>query len=61
MNDNTEDNRISELAGKVLALARDSIVVRYRFFDKSLAAIKLIEKGSTGIYSGVREHLSMIR
>ena len=52
MNDNTEDNRISELAGKVLALARDSIVVRYRFFDKSLAAIKLIEKGSTGIYSG---------
>ena len=43
------DNRISELAGKVLALARDSIVVRYRFFDKALASIKLTEvKGLNG-------------
>ncbi len=40
---NDSDNRISELAGKVLALARDSIVVRFRFFDKALAAIELVE------------------
>ena len=52
MNENTADNRISELAKKVLSLARDSIVVRYRFFDKSLAAIKLVEKESTGLYTG---------
>ena len=44
------DNRISELAGKVLALARDSIVVRYRFFDKALAAIKLTEEPHLGGY-----------
>ena len=41
--DENRENRISELAGKVLDLARDSIVVKYRFFDKSLAAIKLEE------------------
>ncbi len=47
-------NRISELAKKVLALARDSIVVKYRFFDKSLAAITLIEDESARSYiSGV--------
>ncbi len=38
----TDDNRIPDLARKVLALARDSIVVRYRFFDRSLAMIELI-------------------
>ena len=41
--DENRENRISELAGRVLDLARDSIVVKYRFFDKSLAAIKLEE------------------
>ena len=45
MDMNSEDtkNRTSELAQKVLSLARDSIVVRYRFFDRALAAVKLIE------------------
>ena len=43
-------DKISELAGKVLSLARDSIVVRYRFFDKALAAIKLIEDDTAGAY-----------
>ena len=38
-----DDNHISELAKKVLGLARDSIVVRYRFFDRALAAIELAE------------------
>ena len=42
-NEKKSDNRISELAGKVLALARDSIVVRFRFFDRALAAIELTE------------------
>ena len=41
---------ISELAVKVLAHARDSIIVRFRFFDKALAAIKLEEDESIGAY-----------
>ena len=53
MSDNTQpDNRISELAGKVLSLARDSIVVHFRFFDRALAAIELIEdEGLSGYVS----------
>ena len=42
--------QFSELAKKVLSLARDSIVVRYRFFDRSLAAIRLIEDDSLTSY-----------
>ena len=42
--------QFSELAKKVLSLARDSIVVRYRFFDRSLAAIKLVEDDSLVSY-----------
>ncbi|MCR5831941.1 MAG: VWA-like domain-containing protein [Lachnospiraceae bacterium] len=38
-----KDPRVSEYAQKVLALARDSIVVRYRFFDRALATITLEE------------------
>ena len=45
-----KSTNISELAKKVLSLARDSIVVRYRFFDRSLAAIKLIEDDSLTSY-----------
>ncbi|MBO4910756.1 MAG: hypothetical protein J5476_15895 [Lachnospiraceae bacterium] len=52
MNENTTDNRISELAKKVLSLARDSIVVRYRFFDRTLTAINIVEKEATGVYTG---------
>ncbi len=44
------DNNISLLAGKVLALARDTIVVRFRFFDKALAAIKLEERDNLNAY-----------
>ena len=43
MNSEDTKNRTSELAKKVLSLARDSIVVRYRFFDRALAAVKLLE------------------
>ncbi len=43
-------DNLSELAKKVLSLARDSIVVRYRFFDRSLAAIRLIEDESLVSY-----------
>ncbi len=45
-----KDNKIPELAQKVLSLARDSIVVRFRFFDKALAAIKLVEDESVRAY-----------
>ena len=50
MLNNYNDNRIGELAGKVMALARDSIVVRYRFFDKALAAIELTEDAGINAY-----------
>ena len=45
-----DDNRIGEYASKVLSLARDSIVVRYRFFDKALASITLVEDETAGSY-----------
>ncbi len=48
----TDDTRISELAQRVLALARDSIIVKFRFFDKALASIKLEEAKGTGRYAG---------
>ena len=38
------------LAEKVLALARDSIIVRFRFFDRVLAAIELAADGAAGGY-----------
>ncbi len=44
------DNRISELACKVLALARDSIIVRFRFFDKALTSVKLTEEAGLNGY-----------
>ena len=34
------ENRIPELAKKVLSLARDSIALRFRFFDKTLSELK---------------------
>lgn len=38
----------------MLALARDSIVVRYRFFDKSLALVSLVEdENATSYISGI--------
>ena len=55
MNLNSSDNnKIQELAEKVLALARDSIIVKYRFFDRPLAAIKLsADDGLSGYVSSV--------
>lgn len=48
----TGDNRIPDLARQVLAIAKDSIVVKYRFFDRSLAKIRLIEdRNVTGYLS----------
>ncbi|MBQ8007792.1 MAG: hypothetical protein IJ245_09220, partial [Lachnospiraceae bacterium] len=49
-NDENINNRISELAKKVFDLARDSIIVKYRFFDKTLAALKIEEDNSIGTY-----------
>ena len=56
--DTVNDNRISELARKVLGLARDSIVVRYRFFDKSLASIELTEDNGISTYISDKGHLA---
>ena len=56
--DTVNDNRISELARKVLGLARDSIVVRYRFFDKSLASIDLTEDNGISTYISDKGHLA---
>lgn len=47
---NKNDNDISELAKSVLSLARDSIVVKYRFFDRALAAVNLIEEAGLNSY-----------
>lgn len=44
------NNQISDLATKVLSLARDSIVVKYRFFDKALAAVRLVEDETATAY-----------
>ena len=49
-NDENINNRISELAKKVFDLARDGIIVKYRFFDKTLAALKIEEDSSIGTY-----------
>ena len=45
-------DNISDLARRVLGLARDSIVVKYRFFDKTLASIVLEEDESAAGYIG---------
>ena len=45
-------DNISELAVKVLGLARDSIVVKYRFFDKALATIELVADPTVSGYLG---------
>ncbi|MCR5686408.1 MAG: VWA-like domain-containing protein [Lachnospiraceae bacterium] len=47
-----DESRIEELALRAIGLAKDSIIIRYRFFDRPLAAIKLIpEKGSAYVSS----------
>ena len=56
--DDTLGSRISELAKKVLDLARDSIVVKYRFFDKALANLKLTEDRSAAAYVSAAGSLS---
>lgn len=43
---------VSDLAKKVLSLAKDSIIVKYRFFDKALAAIELTEDETATGYVG---------
>ncbi len=41
MEKDDKDNRIQDLADRVLSLARDSIIVRFRFFDRVLARIEI--------------------
>lgn len=55
MTDGTDDkSRISELAARVLSLAKDSIVVKYRFFDRAIAAITFLEdESAVGYISGI--------
>ena len=53
MNDkNTGDNRIHNMAERILSLARDSIVVRFRFFDRALTAIELVPDDTVKGYVG---------
>lgn len=49
-NDENDYNRISTLAKKVFDLARDSISLKYRFFDKALAAVKIEEDRTLSTY-----------
>ncbi|MCR5672489.1 MAG: VWA-like domain-containing protein [Lachnospiraceae bacterium] len=50
------DKRISELAKKVLDLARNNIIVKFRFFDRALAAVKLVpDAGIAGYVSSIGE------
>ena len=53
---NSED--ASALAKQVLALARDTIVVRFRFFDRALAAITFEEEPGSGVYTAGAGRLS---
>ena len=53
---NSEDTSV--LAKQVLALARDTIVVRFRFFDKAIASIVFEEAPGSGIYSAGAGRLS---
>ncbi|MBR6159682.1 MAG: hypothetical protein IKQ40_05210 [Lachnospiraceae bacterium] len=50
MSSHENENQISSLAKSVLSLARDSIVVKYRFFDRALAAIELVEEPGIASY-----------
>lgn len=45
MNDEKTNSEYSELAKKVLELAGESIIVKFRYFDTALTRIKLIEDG----------------
>ena len=54
MTHSDEQKNISEYAAKVLSLARDAIIVRFRFFDRALAAIELVEDDTlTGYVSDI--------
>ena len=53
---NSEDTSV--LAKQVLALARDTIVVRFRFFDKAIASIVFEEAPQSGVYSAGAGRLS---
>ncbi len=57
MVDITKEQEISEYAIKILGLARDSITVRYRFFDRALMRLKPKESDIPGIYSSDGEFL----
>lgn len=48
----TSNEKTEELAKQVLSLARDTIAVRFRFFDRALAAIKYESVPKSGIYKG---------
>ena len=53
ISDNNDNKRISELSQKVLSLAKDSIIVKFRFFDRALAAIEFTQKsGLNGYVTG---------
>ncbi|MCQ2520312.1 MAG: VWA-like domain-containing protein [Lachnospiraceae bacterium] len=47
----------NEYALKVLSLARDTITVRYRFFDRALMHLKAKESEIPGVYSADGEYL----
>lgn len=48
VNDKQEKEKISKLAGQILQLAHDDILIHLRFFDTALARLKWTEKWNTG-------------
>ena len=46
----TDERQITEYAEKVWKLAKDSIIVRFRFFDAALAKYSFVAEPGTGRY-----------
>lgn len=55
--DKSKQNTIEEYAAQIMKLARDTITVRFRFFDAALARLKLSSKPGLGGFATDGEHL----
>ena len=56
----TEQKKISSLAGQVMTLAHDDILMHLRFFDAALAQLHVEERGGTGCLATDGRPFSMI-
>ena len=47
----TDNGKISSLAGEVMGLSHDRILMHLRFFDRALSVLQLVEKPGTGCFA----------